>query len=802
MAIPKSSIPTVSFLIIFSTLLLSVESRTDTNTLFSPCGDTKVQRKDGFTFGISFASRSAFFLNNNNSVQLSPCDNRLSLSNGNSQAAVFRPKVDEISLLTINTSNFFPESVGGYMVAFAGRKYAARSIPAFVANSTFTVTSFTLVLEFKKGRLQNLYWKRDGCTSCSGNSNFVCLNNQDCAIRTNNCKNRGGSVDCSLGIQLTFSGTDKHNSVLNSWYEVQNLRQYSLYESGWLCIFEFLHELTNENDVLDFERVFHGQLQMVETDIVPNKIWLRVLCLSFLKGESKFMLMVKRGGDMDASPSDVISCSTMNGSFSVTCLRSVKRKVDEFKEEKRFTVPGLIIPQNARVELGNECMALRETVSSQQQTIQDLIVELEEERNAASSAANEAMSMILRLQREKAEIQIEAKQFKRFVEEKMVHDQQELLALEDLLYKREQSIQSLTCEVQAYKHRMMSYGLTEAEADGENNMSRNNSMAENLNGQFELPPYELYPALKCNFHESQANPDGDDEAADVEKYAFGETPGSQVQLKDLEYRIDQLEKSPKNIQPEAELFGAKNMLEKVIVGQSPRRPRHSRKFSDDSSNSFFATGEDLDPDSFTDSPKLSGSFRNRFSQMENSNFKKMDNASEVGEDMSDRVYTIDSVHQEAPYNGLMEPKASVGMGDDYTATAPSKSLNFSDVKDLDIQKLYARLQALEADRESMRQAIISIGTDKAQFVLLKEIAQNLCKEMTPERRMTVKKPAVVRSFSFMAIFKWIITLIFWRRKVRRCRYMFGLSSHNAGLLMLIDREPRVGQWRCLSSTQV
>ncbi|CAA2984038.1 uncharacterized protein LOC111366035 [Olea europaea var. sylvestris] len=231
MAIPKSSILTVSSLIILSTLLLSGESRTDTNNVFSPCGDTKVQRKDGFTFGIAFASRSAFFLNNNNSVQLSPCDSRLSLSNGNSQVAVFRPKVDEISLLTINTSIFFPGSVGGYMVAFAGRRYAARSIPAFVANGTYTVTSFTLVLEFKKGRLQNMYWKRDGCTSCSGNSNFVCLNNQDCAIRTNNCRNQGGggSVDCSLGIQLTFSGTDKHDSVFNSWYEVQNLRQYSLY---------------------------------------------------------------------------------------------------------------------------------------------------------------------------------------------------------------------------------------------------------------------------------------------------------------------------------------------------------------------------------------------------------------------------------------------------------------------------------------------------------------------------------------------------------------------------------------------
>ncbi|RWW73372.1 hypothetical protein BHE74_00018763, partial [Ensete ventricosum] len=105
------------------------------------------------------------------------------------------------------------------MVAFAGKKYAARSLPAFIGNSTYAVTSFTL----------NLYWKRDGCASCKGKSSFVCLNNQDCAIKTSSCKTQGGAVDCSIGIQLAFSGTDKHDSVLNSWYEVSNLRQYSLF---------------------------------------------------------------------------------------------------------------------------------------------------------------------------------------------------------------------------------------------------------------------------------------------------------------------------------------------------------------------------------------------------------------------------------------------------------------------------------------------------------------------------------------------------------------------------------------------
>ncbi|KAL0426611.1 UNVERIFIED_CONTAM: Myosin-binding protein 7 [Sesamum latifolium] len=464
------------------------------------------------------------------------------------------------------------------------------------------------------------------------------------------------------------------------------------------------------------------------------------------------------------------SCSMMDSSLSGP-NRSVKRKYDEVEEENRFTIPGFIIPQNARIEIENECMALRETVSSQQQTIQDLISELEEERNASSSAANEAMSMILRLQGEKAEIQMEARQFKMFAEEKMAHDQQETLALEDLLYKREQTIESLTCEVQAYKHRMMSYGLTEAEAEGVDG-----------DGVYQ---------------------EDEDEAADIEKYAFGETPRPRDQLKDLEYRINILEKSPRTIQPDREYVGTKNVLEKVIVGQSPRWPRHLKKISTDSSNSPFAIVKEMGADFASDSPKLGSSFRKtEYSHLDvNSNLRKVDNASEFGDDMSDRVYTIDSIHQGASVNGGMDHKASVGIGGDYYMTTPRESVNQSDGRDLEIQKLYARLHALEADRESMRQSIISIGTDKAQLVLLKEIAQNLCKEMSPSREMPVQK-LVVRSFSFISIFKWIVSFVFWRRRARRCKYMFGLSTNNAGLLLLLDRGPRVGQWRSVTSANM
>ncbi|XP_057466573.1 myosin-binding protein 7 [Actinidia eriantha] len=494
-------------------------------------------------------------------------------------------------------------------------------------------------------------------------------------------------------------------------------------------------------------------------------------------------------------------CSSMNRSYSGTWLRTVKRKLDEVEECNRFVIPGLNLPQVARVEAENERDALREMVSNQQLTIQDLSLELDEERNASSSAANEAMSMILRLQREKAEIQMEARQFKRFAEEKMAHDQRELSAMEDLLYKREEAIQSLYCEVQAYKHRMLCYGITESEVDGDRGtMTRNNSAIRNLDAQCELTTYD-YPPLKCNMNETPVYSEFDNDVVDVEKYAFGETPRSQDHLKDLEYRINQLERSPRQIPLDGDFPNAKNAFEKVIVGQSPRRPRHLRRLSTDSSNSLFATGKEIATDLATESPRF-GSFKKReYSQPEDySNLRKVDNTSEGGDDMSDRVYTIDSIHQGMPHNGLSE-KPSIGVCEDYLTT-PRESLNLADLGDPEIKKLYTRLQALEADRESMRQAIISMRTDKAQLVLLKEIAQHLCKDMSPARKMPVKKPSIIGTFSFMSVFKWVTSFVFWRKKARRSKYLFGMSANNVGLLMLLDKGPRVGQWRCLSSTQL
>lgn len=90
-------------LVIGVMVMLFVADAADTNDVYSPCLDAKVQRGDGFTFGIALADKQIFF-QEGNGPQLSPCDSRLGLSSKEAQAAMFRPKVDEISLLTINRS--------------------------------------------------------------------------------------------------------------------------------------------------------------------------------------------------------------------------------------------------------------------------------------------------------------------------------------------------------------------------------------------------------------------------------------------------------------------------------------------------------------------------------------------------------------------------------------------------------------------------------------------------------------------------------------------------------------------------
>ncbi|CAN6993932.1 unnamed protein product, partial [Brassica oleracea var. botrytis] len=108
-----------------------------------------------------------------------------------------------------------------------------------------------------------------------------------------------------------------------------------------------------------------------------------------------------------------------------------------------------------------EPSGVRETMWAQQELLQKISQELDDEREASSSAASEALSMILRLQGEKAALEMETSQYKRMAEEKMCHAETSLTLFEDLIYNKEMEIASLEFQVQAYRCKLLSVGISD-----------------------------------------------------------------------------------------------------------------------------------------------------------------------------------------------------------------------------------------------------------------------------------------------------------------------------------------------------
>ncbi|KAJ0246037.1 GTD-binding domain-containing protein [Hirschfeldia incana] len=108
-----------------------------------------------------------------------------------------------------------------------------------------------------------------------------------------------------------------------------------------------------------------------------------------------------------------------------------------------------------------EPSGVRETMWAQQELLQKITQELDDEREASSSAASEALSMILRLQGEKSALEMETSQYKRMAEEKMCHAETSLTLFEDLIYNKEMEIASLEFQVQAYRCKLLSVGCVD-----------------------------------------------------------------------------------------------------------------------------------------------------------------------------------------------------------------------------------------------------------------------------------------------------------------------------------------------------
>nr|CAB3490094.1 unnamed protein product [Digitaria exilis] len=356
----------------------------------------------------------------------------------------------------------------------------------------------------------------------------------------------------------------------------------------------------------------------------------------------------------------------------------------------------------ALVAPGDEASAL----ARQRRHAGHLQAELEAERAAAAGAACEAMSMILRLQRDKSEAMMEARQYRRYAEERFAHDAAERAALRDALERRDAAARALAARLRACQERLLLLGFPSptppsaslpSSPTAAGGSARRRSLRHPFSDDDEDDDHAYHSADQCL---------PDDAAADVG------TPRTHHLLNRMP--------SPPDADKGVVLFGM------------PRpSSRRARTLSDDGVP-----------------------FSCRIALADEFPLFADDHHRDAPDEDGDRVYTVDAVHG-VP---VMAPEdcCYFGTGGGWAAEE-------------EIQKLKARLQALEADRESMRHAIMSMSDEKAQVVLLREIAQQLCKDAAPFPGVPLKvqprpQPVVVaqrkvvkKKTSFVKIF--IMTVI-------------------------------------------
>ncbi|XP_050239065.1 uncharacterized protein LOC126688424 [Quercus robur] len=136
----------------------------------------------------------------------------------------------------------------------------------------------------------------------------------------------------------------------------------------------------------------------------------------------------------------------------------------------QITEEGTSVPVNSGEFMSNSdetntIRVLEQALEEERTAHAALYLELEKERSAAATAADETMAMILRLQEEKALIGMEAKQYQRLIEEKSAYDAEEMNILKEILLRREREKHFLEKDVEAC--RQMIFGNDQLDADVE-----------------------------------------------------------------------------------------------------------------------------------------------------------------------------------------------------------------------------------------------------------------------------------------------------------------------------------------------
>lgn len=346
---------------------------------------------------------------------------------------------------------------------------------------------------------------------------------------------------------------------------------------------------------------------------------------------------------------------------------------------------------------------LKSALRTERNALNALYSELEEERSSSAVAANQTMAMINRLQEEKAAMQMEALQYQRMMEEQSEYDQEALQLLNELLSKREKEKEELGKELELFRKKVQDYEAKEKMMLSRRRDSSTRSSASCSNGE---DSDEL--SIDSN-HEAKE----DDSLCGIQEGGNLNTPTDAVLY--LEESLAHFEEERHLI-----LMQLKELEEKLFM------------LSDEEEQHF----EDVKPVEYSFQENGNGyhsnnsDSENEANGIENGHSKEMN-----GKHHQERRIKGSKAKRLLPlFDAIVtdgEDDLANGHEQGLSPLALQKSLDakFEMDKKLAIEEevdhVYERLQALEADREFLKHCVGSLSKGDKGLYLLQQILDHL-----------------------------------------------------------------------------
>lgn len=375
---------------------------------------------------------------------------------------------------------------------------------------------------------------------------------------------------------------------------------------------------------------------------------------------------------------------------------------------------GSVISEIEGGELTTE--KLKSALRTERKALNALYAELEEERSASAVAANQTMAMINRLQEEKAAMQMEALHYQRMMEEQSEYDQEALQLLNELMVKRERENQELEKELEIYRKKVHDYEVKEKtmmstrRRDSSTRSTASCSNAEDSDGI----------SIDLN-HEAKEE---DSLNGNQESSSSQNTPPDAVLY---------LEESMANFEEERlSILEQLKELEEKLFTLSDEEGQH---FEDVKPfvHSFHENGNGYHKNSDSDT-EVNG-VENGHSKEMNGNGKHHQEIRIKGSKAKRLLPLFDAIGADSE-DGLVNGHEQVF---DSVALLKSLDTRFEMEKKLaiedEVDHVYERLQALEADREFLKHCISSLRKGDKGLDLLQEILQHLRDLRSVEHRV-------------------------------------------------------------------